>query len=350
LDYVTYVIATSILASFAVAEVLVLTAARHGRFTMDVPGAIQKFHSQPTPRIGGIGIYLALVLASRMIPNADLARILDTILLAGTAALLAGLMEDVTSKVGVLARLWATMLSGILACWISGTSLTHLDVPVLDQLLRFGPMTLLVTAFAVGGLANAINIIDGFNGLASGTTVLCLSALACIAAQAGDAPLTLAAVIVAASVAGFWLVNFPWGKLFLGDGGAYFAGFALAWLAVLLPMRNPTVSPWASLLVCAYPIVEVLYSIARRLVHRRSAGQPDREHLHSLVATQVIPKLLPGLQPTLQNSSVSVIMWVCAAIPALAAIAFPHHTQFLVIFAVGYGVAYHLVYRRVART
>jgi UDP-N-acetylmuramyl pentapeptide phosphotransferase/UDP-N-acetylglucosamine-1-phosphate transferase len=350
LNYTTFAIAISALASFLLAKVLVLTAGRHGRFGMDLPGAVQKFHSHPTPRIGGIGIYLALLAAWRLVPEPDAAAILGTILLAGVPALLVGLLEDLTKRVGALVRLVVTMASGALACWIGGATLTHIDVPLFDAMLSLTPVAVIFTAFAVGGVSNAINIIDGFHGLASGTTTLCLLALACIAAHVGDTALVLTAVVVAAAVAGFWLVNFPWGKLFLGDGGAYFAGFALAWLAVLLPMRNAGVSPWASLLVCAYPIVEVIYSIVRRLYGRRSAGQPDRRHLHSLIATRVIPKLLPGLHPTLQNSAVSVIMWICAAVPALAAIAFHHRTGWLVLCAVGVVPVYHLIYRRVART
>lgn len=350
MDHTAFSILASALGSFLAAHLLVLTADRHGRFSMDAPGAIQKFHSHPTPRIGGIGIYLALLVASRLLADPDAAHILGTILLAGIPALLVGLMEDLTKRVGVLIRLYATMLSGVLACWLTGVSLTSIDIPLIDTLLHIIPVAVLFTAFAVGGVANAINIIDGFHGLASGTATLCLLALACIAAHVGDTPLVLTTVIVAAAVAGFWLVNFPWGKLFLGDGGAYFAGFALAWLAVLLPMRNADVSPWASFLVCAYPIIEVLYSIVRRLTRRQSAGQPDRRHLHSLVATQIVPKLLPRLHPTLQNSSVSVIMWLCAAVPALAGIAFYQRTGLLVFCAIASVVAYHFIYRRVART
>src|SRR5882724_11703731 len=264
LEHTTFAIITSALASFLLAEVLVLTAGRHGRFSMDAPGAIQKFHSHPTPRIGGIGIYLALLAASRLVPDPDAGRMLATILLAGIPALLVGLLEDLTKQFSVLARLLATMASGALACWISGISLNHLDVPLFDTLLGLAPVAVLFTAFSVGGVANAINIIDGFNGLASGTATICLLALASIAAIVGDTPLALTAVIMAAAVTGFWLVNFPWGKLFLGDGGAYFAGFVLAWLAVLLPMRNTSVSPWTSFLVCAYPIIEAVYSIVRR--------------------------------------------------------------------------------------
>jgi UDP-N-acetylmuramyl pentapeptide phosphotransferase/UDP-N-acetylglucosamine-1-phosphate transferase len=160
----------------------------------------------------------------------------------------------------------------------------------------------------------------------------------------------MVAVILAAAVAGFWLVNFPWGKLFLGDGGAYFAGFALAWIAVLLPMRNPAVSPWASLLVCGYPVIEVLYSVARRWNLGQSPGQPDRRHLHSMVASRIVLRHLRGVDPTLQNSAVSVLMWVCAAFPALLGVTFYGHTSTLVLCAVCSLLLYHLLYRRVARS
>ena len=348
-DMSPFAIGASALASFLLAKVLVMTAGSHGRFSMDSPGAIQKFHSVPTPRVGGIGIYLALVVASALVPNPDSSRILATVLLAGVPALLVGLMEDVTKRVRVLPRLAATMVSGGLACWQSGVMLTHLGVAGLDSMLAFAPAALLFTAFAVGGVANSINIIDGFHGLASGTTTICLLALAAIAALVGDTPLALTMVVVAAAVAGFWLVNFPWGKLFLGDGGAYFAGFALAWMAVLLAVRNPSVSPWACLLVCAYPITEVLYSILRRALLRQSAGAPDRSHLHSLVATRIVEPRLQALDPTLQNSAVSVLMWFCAAIPALAAVAFFKRTDQLLLCFLACALAYHLAYRRLSR-
>jgi UDP-N-acetylmuramyl pentapeptide phosphotransferase/UDP-N-acetylglucosamine-1-phosphate transferase len=349
-EHINFAILTSMIASFVLAEVLVLTAGTHGRFTMDRPGAIQTFHSRPTPRVGGAGIYLALLAASSVASDPEVNHILATLLIAGAPALLMGLLEDVTKNVGVLVRLAATMASGLVACWLSGTTVTHLEIPPLDLLLGLPGISMLFTVFAVAGLSNAINIIDGFNGLASGATVICLLALAAIAGLVGDTALALSAVVFAAAVVGFWLVNFPWGKLFLGDGGAYFAGFALAWLAVLLPMRNAGVSPWTSFVLCAYPIIEVIYSVIRRLQHHQSAGEPDRRHLHSLVATQIVQRRWPGLDPTLQNSAVSVIMWACTVVPALAAIAFHHRTGYLVVFAVGCGVAYHFIYRRVART
>lgn len=342
-------VALSALASFLMATLLVLTAGSHGRFSMDAPGAVQKFHLQPTPRIGGVGIYLALLGAWALVPDESAGGVLATILVAGIPALAVGLLEDLTKRVGVGARLIATMASGCLACWLSGVVLTAIDIPGIDLFLRIAPLAVLFTAFAVSGVANAINIIDGFHGLASGTVTLCLLALALIAASVGDTGLALPAMLMAAAVIGFWLVNFPWGKLFLGDGGAYFAGFALAWLAVLLPMRNPQVSPWASFLVCAYPIIEVLYSVVRRRHQRRSPGEPDRQHLHSLVAVRIVQRKLSHLDPTLQNSAVSVLMWVGAALPALAAIAFYDRPIVLALCAAACVLLYHIVYRHLAR-
>lgn len=343
-------ITLTVLVSYAVAQALVLSAHKHGHLTMDLPGAVQKFHFDPTPRVGGIAIYIAVVVAWLWAPGAGERKLLTTLLLAGMPALFIGLLEDVTKRVGVRTRLLVTMASGALAVWLSGVALTRVDMPFVDMMLAFWPVALLFTAFAVGGVANAINIIDGFHGLASGTVIISLAALAGIAFSVGDTPLALVAVLVAASVAGFWLVNFPWGKLFLGDGGAYFSGFALAWLSVELLARNPGVSPWASVLVCGYPTIEVLYSVLRRRRVRQSPGEADRRHLHSLVATQVIQPRLRQMHPNLRNASVSLVMWPCAIVPVLPAVLFYSRPEILLPSLAGCLLAYHLVYRRVAAT
>ena len=349
LNSVNSTLAATAVISLALAAGLVLTATHHGRFTMDTPGSVQSFHARPTPRIGGLAVYVALLLAMPWVRDPDAAHVLATVLLAGLPALAAGLLEDITKVVGVRARFIATIASGCLACWIGGTTLNHLDIGLVDPILAAAPFAFVFTAFAVAGLANAVNMIDGFNGLASGTTTLCLLALSAVAAAAGDNSLALAGGVIAAALMGFWLVNFPWGKLFLGDGGAYLAGFALAWIAVLLPMRNPSVSPWASLLICGYPVLEALYSIARRCFQMQSPGQADRAHLHSLVAMRVVQRRLRGVNPTFQNAAVSVVMWICAAIPALAGVTFHGDTPALVLSALGCLLLYHWFYRRLAR-
>jgi UDP-N-acetylmuramyl pentapeptide phosphotransferase/UDP-N-acetylglucosamine-1-phosphate transferase len=342
------VIAATLAASLVVAQALVLSAHKHGHLTMDLPVGVQKFHSHPTPRIGGIAIYLAMTGALIFVSTPGETALLATLMLAGMPALLVGLTEDVTKRVSVRARLLVTMGSGGLAAVWSGVGLTRVGVPLADLLLSAWPVAVLFTAFAVGGVANAINIVDGFHGLASGTVIISSSALSAIAFSVGDVPLATVALVLAAAVGGFWFVNFPWGKLFLGDGGAYFSGFALAWLSVELLARNPGVSPWASVLLCGYPTVEVVYSVIRRSRRRHPPGQPDRRHLHSLVATQLVQPRLASVQPNLCNAAVSVLMWVCAIVPVIPAVLFSGRPEILVPALALCVAAYHLFYRRVA--
>jgi UDP-N-acetylmuramyl pentapeptide phosphotransferase/UDP-N-acetylglucosamine-1-phosphate transferase len=342
-------LATVSLTALLVSLLIVVAASHVAPFFLDHPGAVQKAHDQPTPRVGGLAIYLGLLAGWVALPAGAAAQLLGLILLAGVPACLFGLLEDVTKRVGVLPRLLATMFSGVLASLLSGVALSRVDVPLLDTALAYWPLAVLFTAFAVGGVANAINIIDGFHGVASGTSIMALLAMAVLSMLAGDTPLAVVCLMATAAVAGFWLVNYPWGKLFLGDGGAYFTGFVLAWVAVLLPMRNPDTSPWASLMVCAYPFIEVVYTMLRRRIERRSLGAPDSEHLHSLLASQVVRRHFTGLSSRLQNAAVAPIVWVLVAFMIWLAIEFRQHSGWLMGGMLLSATLYHLCYGFLAR-
>lgn len=162
---------------------------------------------------------------------------------------------------------------------------------------------------AISGLTNAINIIDGFNGLASGTSVFILLFIAWLAHQVGDADLAEMALILMSTVLGFMLLNYPFGKIFLGDSGAYFVGFLIACLAIMLPTRNPEVSPWTLLTICAYPVWESLFSMGRRWFMRMSATAPDHLHLHTLFKTRLILRYVHSWPSWLKNSLVAPWIW-----------------------------------------
>lgn len=339
----------ALVVSFGACLLIVLTQRWHGRFSHDLAVGVQKFHTTPVPRIGGLGIFLGLVAGWSVGPE-QVHDTLEPILLAGLPAITAGLLEDVTKRVGVTPRLMATMVSGLVVCLLTGHSIHRLDLPLLDPLLAHPPVAIAFTAFAVAGLANAINLIDGFNGLASGTLAGCFGTFAVVAHAAGDEHLCTAAGVLAAATLGFWLVNFPFGRLFMGDGGAYFGGFALAWLAVLLPARNPAISAWESLLVCAYPVIETLYTVFRRVRDRQHPGQPDSRHLHSLLKTQWVMRVVPHWPRWARHALVCLPLWGFAAIPAGLAIAMNDSpTAHLMLAFAGVVVAYHLFYRVLAR-
>lgn len=331
-----------------VALLLVATQNWHGHHTMDSDEGIQKFHTEPTPRVGGIAI-AAGVVAGYLMAHPDRQTLLGPLILAGIPAFAFGLLEDITKKVSVRTRLLATMGSGVLGWAITGYSITDANVWGMNWLLSFPFISVAFTAFAIGGIANAINIVDGFNGLSSGTVLIILTAFGVMTTALGDPDLTRICLILGGAVAGFLLVNWPMGKIFLGDGGAYFIGFALAWMAVLVLQRHPEVSAWAPMLVCGFPVLEVLFSIIRRRRRHLSPGDPDRLHLHSLVKRRLARRLLPGSSNLVRNSATGAIMWLAALLPAVIAVQWPTNTLMLVA---GFGVCafvYSAVYARLTQ-
>ena len=313
-----FAVGAGFVASLACCILLVLTKSWHGAFSMDANEGVQKFHSTPTPRIGGLAIVAALLVSWLNAPL-ELKSLIGMFLLAGLPAFFFGLAEDITKKVSVMQRLIATMASGLLAWWLTDYSLSRVDVWGIDYLLSFTLLSVLFTSFAVGGVANSINIIDGFNGLASTTSILAFSAFALIAHQVGDIQLSAISLVLAACIFGFFWVNWPYGKIFLGDGGSYFIGFSLAWVAVMLIERNPQVSAFAALLICVHPVTEVLFSVYRRKIKKLHPGHPDRLHFHSLIKQRYVRRWFSGVNTNVHNSITGILVGFMTLIASVSA-------------------------------
>jgi UDP-N-acetylmuramyl pentapeptide phosphotransferase/UDP-N-acetylglucosamine-1-phosphate transferase len=335
-------------ASFLLCIVVVLTKSLHGEFSMDTTNGIQKFHTAPTPRIGGIPIVFALVIAWGK-STTEIQAVLAPILFAGMPALLFGIAEDLTKQIGVVQRLLATMASGLLAWFITDYSLSRLDIWGLDLLMQFTVFSVMFTAFSVGGVANSINIIDGFNGYASLTCTIAFIGFGLIAFQVGDQNLALVSLILAASVSGFFLMNWPFGKLFLGDGGAYFLGFALAWIAVLLIERNPIVSAFSALVICILPITEVLFSVFRRKVRNEHPGKPDNLHFHSLLQRRYINRWFVKWNGLAKNSLVGILMGLMGLVSAFIANLIYDKTIYCAVTSLLFALGYVAVFARMVR-
>ncbi|MCX8516994.1 MAG: glycosyltransferase [Rhodoferax sp.] len=331
-----------------VALVIVKTQALHGHWSSDPVDGVQKFHTQPTPRVGGVAIVFGVAVAFCFAPSTQRS-LLWPLLIAGIPACLFGLMEDVTKRIGVRTRLVATMFSGVLAWVITGIALTRGNMPGLDWMLGHSVVSVAFTAFAVGGIANAINIIDGFNGLAAGTVIIILSGFAVLCLSVGDSNLAYICILFACAMVGFLLINWPMGKLFLGDGGAYFMGFAVAWIAVLMLARHPEISAWAPLLVCSYPILEVLFSMLRRQKRGIDLGTADRLHLHSLVKKRLVRRLIPKASKLARNSVTGCIMWSASVLPAMVACWLSADSLQLFFAFVLFGLLYSSVYARLTQ-
>jgi UDP-N-acetylmuramyl pentapeptide phosphotransferase/UDP-N-acetylglucosamine-1-phosphate transferase len=241
------------------------------------------------------------------------------------------------------------MTSGVLAWWLTGYSLTRLDFWFLDLFLAWLPVSILFTAFAIGGVANAINIIDGLNGLSSITAILGFIGLGLIAHAVGDPSLAIVAALCAVAVFGFFCLNWPFGKMFLGDGGAYFIGFALAWISVLLTERHGNVTAFVALLICIHPITEVIFSIYRRRVRHMHPGHPDRLHLHSLIKTRLIRHRFAGSSVVIRNSIAGLLVGSLTILPVVVAQFFFNSTRLSIVAILLFILMYVAIYARLVR-
>ena len=342
-------LASAAITSAIVAVLLIVTRRYHGHLSMDSSSGVQKLHVNPTPRVGGVAVMVGAIVGGMML-DGSAANLWWLIALASLPAFTAGFIEDITKKVGVKIRLGATILSGLAFCLISHAAIDRVDLPGLDQILAWWPAAVLFTAFAIGGIANAVNLIDGVNGLASGTAIIILSGMAVVCLQVGDIALMQICLLAIGATLGFFLTNYPRGWIFLGDAGAYGLGFILAVIAVLLPARNPELSPLIGLLALSYPVIETFVSIHRRLVRAdTNPGQPDRLHLHSLVFRNMAVRVARACgMPGMRNAMTSTIMWILPLISSALTVLAARSS--IAIWA-GLGVmlvVYLLAYRRVA--
>lgn len=353
--------ATAASISLMCSLLILLTQRWHGAHSLDTDMAgAQKFHKTPVPRIGGVALMLGLLGAfvitrsQAMSPEAVVeAETIGWLILAAVPAFFAGLREDLTKKVPVLMRLLATFASPLLASWMIGATLPRIDIWGVDLLFQFAPVALFVTAFAVAGVTNSINIIDGFNGLAGFTGTIVLACLGYVAWQVGDEFLLHLVWIGVGAIVGFLLLNYPTGRLFMGDSGAYLLGFWIAQITVLLIARHPEINAWQLLAICFYPVIEVLYSIYRKKVVRKmSPGSPDRLHFHMLVHRRLICcvfRARPSQQPWFRNASTTLAILFFIAPFSIAAALWGDSIPAAIGLIVTQSFVYLAIYARLVR-
>jgi UDP-N-acetylmuramyl pentapeptide phosphotransferase/UDP-N-acetylglucosamine-1-phosphate transferase len=335
---------------------VVHSATTHGHLSADHDlSGPQKFHARPVPRIGGVGIFVGLaacVAFAWLWGHAD-AKLGFLLLLCGLPAFGAGLVEDFTKRVSPGKRLAATALSAALGGWLIGALITRTDIPGLDWIVATSIGAMIATVFTVAGVANSVNIIDGFNGLSSMCVSLMLLVFAYVAYQVGDIELAMWALAGVGAILGFFVWNYPAGLIFLGDGGAYFMGFFLAEIGLLLIARHSEVSPLFALMVCIYPVFETVFSIyRRRFIRATPPGLPDGIHLHSLVYRRLMRWAVGAKDAaaiTRRNSMTAPYLWMLCMSSLAPALLFWDSTPLLAACLLLFSVTYVALYWRIVR-
>ena len=349
----------SFLVSFLASAVLTLLVVKYA--VLHAPAldtdffGVQKVHAHHVARIGGLPIFIALIVSAiaSALTNPSITPWLMGLLLCGASALAGGLAEDYTGRVGAGWRLLFTMVAALAGFFLLDARIERIDFPHSSVLLPALWISLPFTVLAVAGIAQAINIIDGFNGLASVVTICMLVSLAYVGWQVGDVFILSGSLMVAGAITGFLIWNYPIGLIFLGDGGAYFIGFMLGELAVLLVMRNGEVSTWYAVLLLIYPTFETVFSAYRRMFLRgKSPVMPDGIHLHTLIFRRIVLWTAGAKEARAlirRNSLTSPYLWMLSLMAVIPATVFWKNTAVLIFFCLLFVVSYVWLYTRIVR-
>ena len=355
--------ATLFFVSFILCIIIILSSSygfsRRGQVD---EAAIQSAHSGFVPRVGGLAIYISILV---LIPLLSLGFIplsvvfdLDTeqltlLILSAAPVFSVGLAEDLGYEMSPKARLVASAVSSLVAILLFKVWLGSLGIPGVDALLIFAPVGILFTIFATVGVVNAFNLIDGLNGLSSYVTVSVAASLSIIAFQSGDTQVSTFLVLVIAAVLGFMVLNFPMGKIFLGDGGAYAIGHLLVWSAIILINGATEVSAFAILLVFFWPVADTGLAIWRRWRLGNPTDRPDRLHFHQLVMRFLEIRFLGRDRREIANPLATLILMPLISAPQFLGVLFWDDFEMSVWSSLGVAVVFvatYLIGIRMAKT
>lgn len=251
---------------------------------LDSPGRLKR-HDGQVPLIGGVAIMLGLSIALSIVPSTLLQN--AHLLIAGLLVVMVGTLDD-RFHLPPKARLMTHIAAALVVSLGSGLYVTSLGNPFGFGEVQLGLLSLPFTVLVIVGAINALNMVDGMDGLAAGLSFLGLFFLLSVAAGASTAWYAMVIGLLF-SVAAFLLFNLPISgnrrmRAFLGDAGSMLLGLSVAWLSIeLCQGESPLISPMTALWFVALPVYDVLTTTVRRLSLRRSPLHGDRLHMHHLL-------------------------------------------------------------------
>ena len=243
---------------------------------IDVPTDGRRMHHKPIPRIGGLAIFLAFLITS--IGFCRLDRELVTILIGGSALVLLGILDDVY-RLNAFLKLAVQIVAALFAV-SQGVTIDY--ICFFGKYVAFGNWAIPITVFWIVGLTNAVNFIDGLDGLACGVSAISSISL-CLTMLLSDSSVAhcLITALIAAACLGFLPFNANPARIFMGDTGALFLGYALSVLSVVGVFKSDMVLAFfIPLSIFGLPLADTLFAVVRRLAHGKSPFAPDRGHLH----------------------------------------------------------------------
>jgi UDP-GlcNAc:undecaprenyl-phosphate/decaprenyl-phosphate GlcNAc-1-phosphate transferase len=243
--------------------------------------AIQRIHLNETPRLGGLVFILSLTSLAMYHPANDSIQLFKLILICLIPIIVIGLKEDLFHNVEPAIRLLTLLFVG----WLFGAQFTGplpvlTDIPFIGKLLSLQGGISIFYILSMTAVANGMNLIDGVNGLCGAVALSVLGALLFLSYKTSDLVMLSSIFSVILILVPFLIFNYPYGKIFLGDLGAYSLGLIISMLTIILFGRHPEISPWGAVLILIYPATEVVFSLLRRILKGVSIYHADTAHLH----------------------------------------------------------------------
>lgn len=271
---------------FAVACVLaiVLTPAVK-RFAIRI-GAVdrpnqRKVHTRIMPRLGGLAVFLAFVGAFFVIaPMTDdvNGKVASALLIGGSLIVLVGALDD-KFDLSPKTKLLVELIAALVVVFYGEIQIDLVNLPFGD-VFETKWLSVPLTVFWIVGVTNAVNLIDGLDGLAAGVSGIANATILVLAIMMGNVTVILFSALLLGSIIGFLFYNFHPAKIFMGDSGALFLGFCLATLSVLGFKQATLVSFIVPILILGVPLSDTFFAIVRRKVNKLPISVADKNHLH----------------------------------------------------------------------
>ena len=271
----------AVAAAFAVALAMTWPSIwlAHKLHIVDMPNA-RKVHTAPTPRVGGIAIYLGFVAGALLL--GVYTRQVAAVLIAGSVVFLTGFIDDykdISPKFKLAGQFVAALI--LVA---AGFTIRFISNPFTGSTVSLGILGIPITVLWLVGVSNAVNLIDGMDGLAGGVSAIAAVATAIVCLSQGELVAAALAGILAASALGFLPWNFHPAKTFMGDCGALFMGFILGTLALMGLCKGATaISVFIPFLILGVPVFDTFCAIIRRLFLHKPIFEADKMHLHQVL-------------------------------------------------------------------
>mgnify|MGYP000226713945 CR=1 FL=1 len=246
---------------------------------IDIPKDNRRVHKKPMPLMGGLAIYLGVVITSLIFLPLDKALI--SVIVGGTLILISGIIDDIK---GLSPR--SKLIFQIAAAIVLILGDVKIDVitnpfGTTGSVIALNGLSIPLTIFWVVGVTNTVNLIDGLDGLAAGVSTIASLSFMFVAREFNYVPIMIISAIVAGSCLGFLPYNFNPAKIFMGDTGALFLGFILAAISIEGVMKSvATIAVIVPIIILGLPIFDTTFAIFRRLLNGKSIAEADKGHLH----------------------------------------------------------------------